>query len=54
VRRSISLSPSNARGRIKEAARKVILRVDEFQPLKLKKPFALKVEYINLEFAEKK
>ena len=54
VRQAISLSPAKAREEIREAAEKAIQRVRDFKPLKLKKPFTLKVEYIEEKYAEDK
>ncbi len=54
VRQAISLSPAKARERIREAAKRALLRISEFKPLKLKKPFTLKVEYIEPKYAEEK
>jgi D-amino peptidase len=54
VRQAISLSPAKARERIREAAQRALQRVSEFKPLKLKKPFTLRVEYIEPKYAEEK
>ena len=54
VRQAISLSPAKARENIREAAEKAIQRVGEFKPLRLKKPFTLKVEYVEAKYAEDK
>lgn len=54
VRQAISLSPAKAREKIREAAKKAIQSVTEFNSLKLKKPFTLKVEYIEPKYAEEK
>lgn len=54
VRKTISLSPAKARELIREAAKKAIQRVSEFEPLKLRKPFTLKVEYIDSKYVEDK
>ena len=54
VRKAVSLSPAKARELIREAARKAIQRLSEFEPLKLKKPFTLKVEYIEPKYVEDK
>ena len=54
VRKALSLSPIKARKQIHIVARDVIQRVHEFEPLKLKKPFELKVEYIEPRYADEK
>jgi D-amino peptidase len=54
VRQAISLSPAKAREKIREAAERAMQRVSEFKPLKLKKPFTLKVEYIEPKYANDK
>ena len=54
VRQAISLSPAKAREKIREAAENAIQKVSGFKPLKLKKPFTLKVEYIESKYAEEK
>jgi D-amino peptidase len=54
VCRALSLSPEKSRVKIREAARRAVSRVDEFKPVKLKKPFTLKVEYIKPEYANGK
>ncbi|MBE0633968.1 M55 family metallopeptidase [Candidatus Bathyarchaeota archaeon] len=46
--------PSKARERIREAAQRALQRVSEFKPLKLKKPFTLRVEYIEPKYVEEK
>ena len=54
VRRTISLSPAKAREMIREAAKKAIQRVSEFEPIKLRKPFTVKVEYVESKYAKEK
>lgn len=54
IRKTISLSPSKARKKVYEAAKKAIERISEFEPLTLKKPFKLKVEYIDSKYADEK
>ena len=54
IRQGISLSPVKAREIIKEAAKRAIQRVDEFKPLKLKKPFTQKVKFIEPKNAKEK
>ena len=54
VRQAISLSPVEARAKIREAAKNAVQRTSEFKPLELKTPFTLKVEYIEPKYAEDK
>lgn len=54
IRKTISLSPSKARKKVNEAAKKAMERISEFEPLTLKKPFKLKVEYIDSKYADEK
>ena len=54
VRKAISLSPVMARKKIREAAMESLKRLSEFKPLELKKPFTLKVEYIESKYADDK
>jgi D-amino peptidase len=54
VRQAISLSPMKARVKIREAAERALKRVDEFKSVSVKKPFTLKVEYIEAKYAEGK
>ena len=48
------MSPIKAREKIREAAVRVLKRVDEAKPVSVKKPFTLKVEYIEAKYAEDK
>jgi D-amino peptidase len=54
VSRTLSLSPEKSRAKIREAGRIAISRVEEFRPIQLRKPFTLKVEYIDPKYAEGK
>ena len=54
VRQAISLSPEEARQRIRKAAKNAVQRISEFKPLSLKTPFTLKVEYIEAKYADDK
>jgi D-amino peptidase len=54
VRQAISLSPAKAKEKIRMAGEKAVKKISEFEPLKLKKPFILKVEYIESKYAEEK
>lgn len=52
VRKAISLSPVKARKLVKRAAKSAIGKVREVKPLKIKKPFTLKVEYVDPKYSE--
>jgi len=54
VRQAVSLSPAKARAAIKDAAKRALGKVDDFKPLRLKKPFTLRVEFIDAKYAEDK
>jgi D-amino peptidase len=52
IRKAISLSPVKARKLVKTAAKNAMKNMSKVQPLKLKAPFTLKVEYINSKYLE--
>jgi len=52
VRQALSLSPDKACERIRKAAETAPRKAQDFKPIKLKKPFTLKVEYTQAKYAE--
>jgi D-amino peptidase len=54
VRQALSLSPAQACKRIRKASEAALRKAQDFKPLKLKKPFTLKVEYTQAKYAEAK
>ena len=52
VRKAISMSPKEAQGKIREAARKAMSKIGSLKPFKLPDEFNLKVEYVESKYAD--
>ena len=54
VRQALSLSPAQACKRIRKAAETAPRKAQDLKPLKMKKPFTLKVQYTQAKYAQAK
>jgi D-aminopeptidase len=53
VRRAVTLSPAKAQGVIREAARIAMGRIGEIEPLRVERPYTIRLQYIEEKYAER-
>jgi len=53
VRRAVTLSPAKAQRVIREAARIAIGRIGEIEPIRVERPYTIRVQYIEEKYAER-